>query len=47
MSIVTEENYSKPDAMSIKRDSVKEAYSSKVDKLSNKFIPGIKKVPIS
>ena len=47
MSIVTEENYSKPYAMAEKRVSAKEAYSSKVEKLSNKFIPGKKKVPIS
>ena len=47
MEIVTEENYSKPNAMG-KIDNTKEVYTSKVEKkASNKLSGSQKKVPIS
>ena len=46
MEIVTEENYSKPNAMG-KIDNVKEIYTSKVEMKSNNILSSQKKVPIS
>ena len=46
MEIVTEENYSKPNAMG-KIDNAKEVYSSKVEIKSKNILSIQKKVPIS